>query len=63
MADNTARIEEINEILRAGATEVVVDGTKVKYNFAELRKERRMLMAADDTHRGRRPVVSSINLS
>ena len=62
MADHSARIEEIEEILRTGATSVSTDGTSISYDFASLRRELRRLRAEDDAHRGRRPVVSSIKL-
>lgn len=61
-ADHSARIAEIQAILRAGASSVSVDGTTVQYDLAGLRKELRQLMTEDATQRGRRPVVSSIYL-
>ena len=60
--DNSERIAEIREILRAGATQVSVDGTSVQYDFASLRKELRELMAEDTTLAHKRPRVSSFNL-
>lgn len=63
MADHSTRIAEIESILRAGAKQVTIDGQSVTYDLPQLRKELRRLMAEDDTHRGRRPVVSSISLS
>lgn len=60
--DNTARINEIREILRAGASAVTTDGTTVDFDFAQLRKELRELEATDDRKKGRRPVASSIYL-
>jgi hypothetical protein len=62
MADNSARISEIQALLESGATEVITDGTTVKLDHASLRKELRRLTAADDASRGRRPVCSSIFL-
>lgn len=61
--DNTARINEIREILRTGASSVNTDGTSVTYDFGQLRTELRELMATDNRQQGRRPVVSSIDLS
>jgi hypothetical protein len=60
--DNTARIKEIREILRAGASSVTTDGTSVSFDFDQLRKELRELEAADDAQKGKRPVASSIYL-
>lgn len=60
--DNTARIRDIREILATGAKSVTVDGTTVTYDFAELRRELRELMAEDDAQGGRRPAASSIYL-
>lgn len=62
MADHTERIAEIQEILRTGVKKVTTDGTTTEYDFAALRGELRRLMADDNTHRGRRPVVSAIKL-
>jgi hypothetical protein len=60
--NNTARINEIREILRAGASQVSTDGTSVTFDFEALRKELRELEATDDRRKGRRPVASSIYL-
>jgi len=62
MADNSARIAEIQEILRAGATSVSVDGVTTTYNFNELRKELRDLQQSDDSQKRKRPVASNIYL-
>lgn len=62
MADHSARITAINNILRAGHRVVTVDGTTVTYDFDALRQERRTLMAEDDTHKGRRPPIASADL-
>ena len=62
MADNSARIAEIQEILRAGATSVNVDGVNTTYNFDSLRKELRDLQQSDDTLKSKRPVASNIYL-
>jgi hypothetical protein len=60
MADNSARISEIEAILRAGARQVVVDGTSVTYDFETLRKELRHLKATDDTLAGTRPKILGV---
>lgn len=63
MADHSARIAEIDAILRAGARSVSIDGHTVTYDFDALRGERARLISADDTARHTRPRVSRINLS
>lgn len=62
--DNSAEIAEIDAILQAGASRVSVDGQTVAYDFAELRRRRAELIAADDvTHDSKkRPRSSQINL-
>lgn len=61
--DNTARINEIRDILRAGAAAVTTDGTSVTFDFDALRRELRELEAQDDRQKGKRPVASSISFS
>jgi len=66
MADTQQRIAEIRDILHAGVTEVMTDGTTVKYDLAALRRELRQLEADNDRANRRaikRPRFSSINLS
>lgn len=60
--DNSAQIAKLQAILRAGAESVTVDGTTVRYDLAEVRRQLRELMASDNTQQGRRPVAASINL-
>lgn len=60
--DNSVRIAQIREILAEGASTVVRDGTTVTWDLDQLRRELRELEATDDTHRGKRPVASQINL-
>ncbi len=63
MADNSARIAEIDAILESGVEQSTNDGTTVKHNFAELRKERRRLIENDDTRTGSRPSAITLDLS
>lgn len=63
MADHTTRIAEIQDILRTGARSVNVDGVSITYDFVQLRNELRQLMSEDDTHKGRRPIASRLDLS
>jgi hypothetical protein len=62
MANNAERIAEIREILSLGVTSVTRDGSMVSYDLDQLRTELRELESTDDTLRGRRPEISSINM-
>jgi hypothetical protein len=48
MADNSARITAINNILAAGVSSTTVDGQSVSYDFETLRRERAILIDLDD---------------
>ena len=64
MADNTSKIAEIDEILRSGVKQLSNDGTSITHDFDELRKQRRQLVADDDTLGGtKRPRVFQADLS
>lgn len=62
MADHSARIAEIQELLRTGVKSSTTDGQTVTFDKDQLNKELRELMAGDDTHKGRRPRAAAINL-
>ncbi len=62
MADNSTEIIRIRTILASGARSVDVDGTRTQIDLDALRKRLRELEAGDDAYRGRRPVVSTMNL-
>jgi LPS sulfotransferase NodH len=62
MANNTAKIAELEDILQTGATSATIDGRTVHYDFDEIRRQLRELRANDDSQRGRRPVISRIRL-
>ncbi|WP_146370283.1 hypothetical protein [Symmachiella macrocystis] len=62
MADNSAAIAEILGILRSGQKKITVDGMTVEHDFAELRRQLRALMAADDFQGGRRPAAVRIKI-
>lgn len=49
MADNSVKIAELEAILQAGASRVVVDGHDVTYDFAEIRRQLAELKRTDDT--------------
>lgn len=64
MADNSVEINEINELLNSGATQVTLpDGQSVAVNPAELRKRRAELAATDDAAKSKRPRILGINIS
>ena len=64
MADNTTRIADIDEIIRAGIKTVVNDGTTITHDFDVLAKERRRLIETDNTlGPQRRPRSFSCDLS
>ena len=63
MADNSAKIAELEAILETGATPVKVDGQEIVRDLNVVRAELRRLQADDDTDKNRRPVTSRINLS
>lgn len=63
MADNSTVIAELDEVIRAGASFVGVDGQQIRTELDVLQKERRDLMAGDQIRRGDRPRVCRIDLS
>ncbi len=63
MADNTARIAAIRELLQSGVTSTVVDGTSVTFDPDSLRRELHQLIADDDVQRTRRPRISSVKMN
>lgn len=63
MADNTAAIAALEEILNNGATSVTVDGETIHYDFDEIRRRLRELRATDDDQAGQRPRLFRIDLT
>lgn len=47
MPDNSARIEQITQILEAGVSKTVVDGVVTEFDLDTLRQERRELIRTD----------------
>ena len=47
MPDNTAKIAALEAILETGATEIVVEGERVKYDFDQIRRQLAKLKADD----------------
>ena len=63
MANNAAKIRELNTILDAGVNSLTLpNGQTVNYNLAEVRKRRDELIAADDNQKSNRPALAFINL-
>lgn len=62
MADHSTEIARIRRILSVGARSIDVDGQKTQIDLESLRKRLRELESQDDSLRGRRPVVSKMNL-
>lgn len=63
MADNTAAIAAIRELLRSGVTSTNTDGTSVTIDPESLRKELAHLIATDDTEAALRPRTFGVNFS
>lgn len=62
MADYSAKIAEIDEILAAGVQTTVNDGVTVTYDLDALRRERRRLTRLNDATKGKRPLVATVRL-
>ncbi len=62
MANNTAKIAALENILQSGVTSYTIDGRTVTYDHDEIRRQLRDLRQNDDSQSGRRPVVSRIRL-
>lgn len=63
MADNTAAISELDDVIRAGANSVEVDGQKVAFDLDAMRRERNDLIQTDTTRAVDRPRVSTVKLN
>lgn len=63
MANNTAAIAELDDVIRAGANTVEVDGHKVAFDLDAMRRERNDLIQTDTTRGVTRPRVSTVKLS
>ena len=64
MADRSQELHAINQILNSGATEVMIDGLRTRYDLEQLRLRKRELEAENDASAGRRrPVVSKVLLN
>lgn len=62
MADHSARIAEIREILRSGVRATSVDGVSTTLDLDVLRTELQKLIEDDDTLHDRRPRCASVYL-
>ena len=63
MADNAKKIAELEKIVQGATSRVTTDGTSTEFDLSAARAELRRLREQDDSQKGRRPVISSINLS
>lgn len=62
MADNTEKIEELEEILDLGTTRIKTDGTEVEIDPDAVRRRLGELKRQDDTYGDPRPPFSSVFL-
>jgi hypothetical protein len=63
VADNEAKIDEVNELLDSGAKRVTLpDGQTTEIDPIALRKRRAELAAADDEQKSKRPRILGMNL-
>ena len=62
MADNTAEIARLREILNSGQSSYTIEGQTVNYDLGAVRKRLQELIATDDTETVRRPRASRIKL-
>ena len=62
MADNSARIAELRQILAEGNTSTSIDGRSATWDLDQVRQELNELIREDDTQRVRKPRLSSVNL-
>lgn len=63
MADNAKKIAALERLIQGATTRVTTDGTSTDFDLDAARAELRRLREQDDTQKGRRPVISTINLS
>lgn len=63
MANNTAAISELDDVIRAGANTVEVDGQKVQFDLGAMRRERNDLIQTDTTRAVDRPRVATVKLN
>lgn len=62
MADNAAKIAELEAILHGGVTSINVDGTSTTCDLEEIRRQLAELRRTDDTQRTRRPRLTFVKL-
>lgn len=63
MADNTAKIAELEAILDAGVTTINVEGTVTTIDLNVIRQQLRDLRATDDTQKTRKPRIATLDVS
>ena len=62
MADHSAKIAELEEILQSGVTTVVVDGTTTTVNLDVIQRQLNELRQSNTATADRRPRLSSIQM-
>lgn len=62
MADNAAKIADLEAKLQRGMTAFATDGQSGSYDLEAIRKELQRLRADDNTARRRKPVITKIKL-
>lgn len=63
MADNSDKIDQLEEIQDTGAASVTSDGTSVGFDAAAIARRKNELARSDDARKLRRPRISTIDLS
>lgn len=63
MADNTAKIAELEAILQQGITSISVAGTTTQIDLNVIRQQLRDLRATDDTQATRKPRIATLDVS
>lgn len=62
MADNSARIAELEALLQSGVTSTSINGTTTTVDLSEIRRQLDILRRTDDTQAGNKPRMSSIRV-
>lgn len=62
MADNTDKIEDLEEIQDAGASATSVDGVSVSFDADAIRRRKLELQRGDPLRKAKRPRMSTLDL-
>ena len=63
MADNTAKIAELEAILQSGVTTITIAGTTTQIDLNVIRRQLQDLRATDDTQAARKPRIATLDVS